>query len=99
MLTNHVITRLDTQHPRNEVAVCMENENGLQANSDNRLTLKVRNEEINDEQKVKKKKERCKDSTKERVEEVGRDGKDQDKWTINLTPAQRQSMKMHTKRD
>jgi hypothetical protein len=54
MLTNHIITRLDTQHPSNEVAVCMANENGLKENSDNRPTLKVRNEEINDEQKVKK---------------------------------------------
>lgn len=36
------------------MAVCMANENGLKENSDNRPTLKVRNEEINDEQKVKK---------------------------------------------
>jgi hypothetical protein len=62
----------------------MANENGLTENSDNRPTLKVRNEEINDEQKVKKKKERCKNSTKERMDEVGRDGKDQDNGPLIL---------------
>jgi hypothetical protein len=62
----------------------MANENGLRENSDNGQTLKVRNEEINDEQKVKKKTERCKDSTKERMEEVGRDGKDQDNGPLIL---------------
>jgi hypothetical protein len=37
----------------NEVAVCMANGNRLEENSDNRPTLKVKNEEINDEQKLK----------------------------------------------
>jgi hypothetical protein len=54
MLINLIINKtLDIQHPNNEVAVCMANENGLKENSDNRLTLKVRSGEINDEQKVK----------------------------------------------
>jgi hypothetical protein len=34
--------------------------------------------------KLKKKTERCKDSTTERIEEVGRDGKDQDNGPLIL---------------